>query len=47
MIDSEPWHTKPVWLRDFPRQLALAKERIEATQERLRDLAREAETGTE
>ena len=42
VIESEPWDSMPVWRTDFARQLAEARGRIEATQERLRGLAREA-----
>ncbi len=47
VIDSEPWHSMPVWTEDFPRQLAHARERIEATQQKLRDLVEAAGPATD
>ena len=47
VIETEAWHTIPAWAEGFPRQLALARERIEATQRKLRDLAQAAGRATE
>ena len=42
VIESEAWHSMPVWQRDFVRQLERARPRIEATQARLQALAEQA-----
>lgn len=47
VIETEAWHSMPVWAENFPRQLALVRERIEATQQKLRDLAQAAGTATD
>ena len=47
VIETEAWHTTPAWAEGFSSQLALARERIEATQRKLRDLAEAAGRATE
>jgi hypothetical protein len=47
VIESEAWHSMAVWEQEFPRQLERARERIEATQQKLRDLAEAARTASE
>ena len=47
LIETEAWHTMPLWAEGFSRGLALARERIETTQQKLRDLALAAGRATE
>ena len=42
VIETEAWHTMPLWAEGFSRGLAVARERIEATQQKLRDLVQAA-----